>query len=334
MNDYLFPFCRKSFAKGNSLFQIKPSLHPPGSALDPRCRRSNRTEATSYRNKRSTSSSPYLPLIFVMARFANPFHAASSPRVGTDQCSTVYMTPQPTIRAPSPLTAQNPPFVSVPNDDRNSGFGIPHGIVQHERKPSPGGATNPTLIRTSALQQSNDHGQNQSFNPYMEYYTKAILKLNGDLDAMAESWTKAERESQRRLVQFTRFQTGSTIHAQFKPITPGSRTPTSICISCISWEGKNECFVTSVDTIYLLESLVAMRFTVEEKNRIRRNLESFRPLTVSKAKAESKDFFNVIMGFPAPKPRSIERDVKVFPWKVLSHALKKIIGKYVSITSR
>jgi hypothetical protein len=30
--------------------------------------------------------------------------------------------------------------------------------------------------------------------------------------------------------------------------------------------------VTSVDTIYLLESLVAVRFTVEEKNRIRRNL--------------------------------------------------------------
>jgi hypothetical protein len=32
-------------------------------------------------------------------------------------------------------------------------------------------------------------------------------------------------------------------------------------------------YVTSVDTIYLLESLVAVRFTVEEKNRIRRNLE-------------------------------------------------------------
>jgi hypothetical protein len=36
------------------------------------------------------------------------------------------------------------------------------------------------------------------------------------------------------------------------------------------------------------------------------------------------------MGFPAPKPRNIEKDVKVFPWKILSHALKKIIGKYVS----
>ena len=88
--------------------------------------------------------------------------------------------------------------------------------------------------------------------------------------------------------------------------------------------------MTSVDTIYLLEQLVNVRVTVEEKNRIRRNLEGFRPLTVSKAKADSEEFFKVIMGFPVPKPRNIEKDVKVFSWKILSHALKKIISKYVS----
>jgi len=38
----------------------------------------------------------------------------------------------------------------------------------------------------------------------------------------------------------------------------------------------------------------------------------------------------LIMGFPNPKPRNIEKDVKVFPWEILSSALKKIIGKYVS----
>jgi len=103
--------------------------------------------------------------------------------------------------------------------------------------------------------------------------------------------------------------------------------------SVVWWEEKKECFVTSVDTIYLLESLVAVRFTVEEKNRIRRNLEGFRPLTVSKAKSDSEDFFKIIMGFPNPKPRNIEKDVKVFPWKILAHALKKIIGKYVGSLS-
>jgi hypothetical protein len=36
------------------------------------------------------------------------------------------------------------------------------------------------------------------------------------------------------------------------------------------------------------------------------------------------------MGFPNPKPRKIEKDVKVFPWRMLTTALKKIIGKYAS----
>ena len=89
--------------------------------------------------------------------------------------------------------------------------------------------------------------------------------------------------------------------------------------------------MTSVDMIQLLEFLVAVRFTVEEKNRIRRNLEGFKPLTVAKGKFESERFFETIMKFENPKPRNIEKDVKVFPWRILAYALTKIIGKYVSI---
>jgi len=169
-----------------------------------------------------------------------------------------------------------------------------------------------------------------SFNPYAMYPHKAVLKIKGHLDSMADKWTADEWISKRRLVQFWRSQGGSTIHTHFQPVAPDNRPPNSICISCIWWEERQECFVTSVDTIFLLESLVAVRFTVEEKNRIRRNLEGFRPMTVSKAKADSEEFFKIIMGFPNPKPRNIEKDVKVFPWKILAHALKKIIGKYVS----
>lgn len=288
-------------------------------------------ENYSYRDPRATSFSPYLQNLPNLSGFVTPFHAASSPRTGSAQYSTVSATPQPALRAPSPLTpAWSPSFVSVTNDGRNPGLAMTHGVSQH-KGPSPVRASNPTLIRTSTLQQGSGLGHTQAFNPYAMYPSKAILKLNGDLDSMAEGWTKQECESQRRLVQFTRSQTGSTIHADFKPVSPEERPPNSITISCIMWEGKDECFVTSVDTIFLLESLVGVRFTVEEKNRIRRNLEGFRPLTVSKAKADSEDFFKVIMGFPNPKPRNIEKDVKVFPWKILGHALKKIIGKYVSI---
>lgn len=191
----------------------------------------------------------------------------------------------------------------------------------------------PQLIRTSTLQATSSSAGG-SLNPYAIYSTKAVLKINGDLESMASGWTAEECENGRRLVLFSKKQQGSTLSTTFKPVSVSERPPNSICISCIYWNEKRECFVTSVDTISLLEQLVVApnRFSIEEKNRIRRNLEGFRPLTVSKAKPESEEFFKTIMGFPAPKPRNIEKDVKVFPWKILGPALKKIISKYVSFS--
>ncbi|KAI9767169.1 MAG: hypothetical protein M1835_007080 [Candelina submexicana] len=230
----------------------------------------------------------------------------------------------------------SPPYSTISQANRSPGLTTTSPATRVSTISSPSNSANPSLIRTSTLQQSPSPATTpagaakagQAFNPYAMYPHKAILKINGDLDSMAENWTVEEWNLRRRLVNFTRHQGGNIIHADFKPITPEERPPNSTCISCIWWEEKKECYVTSVDTIYLLESLVAVRFTVEEKNRIRRNLEGFRPLTVSKAKSDSEDFFKIIMAFPNPKPRNIEKDVKVFPWKILAHALKKIIGKY------
>lgn len=191
-------------------------------------------------------------------------------------------------------------------------------------------SSNPQLVRTSTLQSSGS--PNSSFNPYAVYSPKATLKIVGELDSMATNWSKEEWDNRRRIVLFRKHQQGSTLTASFKPVGVNERPTNSICISCIYWAEKKECYVTSVDTIYLLEQLVVTapnRFSVEEKNRIRRNLEGFRPLTVSKAKPESEEFFKIIMAFPNPKPRNIEKDVKVFPWKILAQALKKIISKYV-----
>ncbi|KAF2154352.1 hypothetical protein K461DRAFT_267384 [Myriangium duriaei CBS 260.36] len=195
-------------------------------------------------------------------------------------------------------------------------------------------ATAPTLVRTSTLPDhvGAPHAMNGAFNPYALYpnNSKANLKLDGDLNSMAENWSSDEMQTQRRLVRFRRSQTGSTITAVFEPVTPEdhARAPGNIYVNCIFWKEKGACYITSVDTIQLLESLVAVRFTVEEKNRIRRNLEGFRPATVSKTRPDCEEFFKTIMGFPSPKPRNIEKDVKVFPWRILAHALKKIIGKY------
>ncbi|KAK3306295.1 uncharacterized protein B0T15DRAFT_136819 [Chaetomium strumarium] len=192
------------------------------------------------------------------------------------------------------------------------------------------GSATPQLIRTSTLTQPAS-----GFPGYGVYQEKATLKIFGDLSSMAEGWTQEEWENKRRLVLFRKQQTGSVLTVSFKPVSAAERPPHSICISCIWWEEKQACYVTSVDTIHLLEQLLAApnRFGVDEKNRIRRNLEGFRPATVSKARAESEEFFKVIMGFGNPKPRNIEKDVKVFHWKDLAGALYKIISKYSASTT-
>ncbi|KAI8070988.1 hypothetical protein BC940DRAFT_211112, partial [Gongronella butleri] len=150
---------------------------------------------------------------------------------------------------------------------------------------------------------------------------------------MTFNWTPYEWSCGRRLVRFWRRQNVSNmensqqVECGFEPIDYYNQT-TYLVVSCIYWRERNDYFITSVDCIYLLEGLIGVQFTVEEKNRIRRNLEGFRPLTVSKCKADCADFFKLIMGFPHPKPRNIEKDVKVFAWKTLPHALRKIIRKY------
>jgi hypothetical protein len=174
-----------------------------------------------------------------------------------------------------------------------------------------------------------------NYQPYPGLVSRANLKLMGDLDTMAKGWNPEEWDNRRRLVQFWREQTGSEIRCTFSPISQSERITSNsghIVVSCIYWAERNDCYITSVDCIHLLESLMDIRFSVEEKNRVRRNLEGFRPLTVSKCKPESGDFFKLIMGFPNPKPRNIEKDVKVFPWKTLPYALKKIITKYTAST--
>lgn len=159
----------------------------------------------------------------------------------------------------------------------------------------------------------------------------AVLNLHTNLRELAHSWDEDEYARKRRLVQFFRTQEGSVIHVEAKPIKAAEYRNDIPTISCIYREDKNDCFLTSVDAISLLESLIGGRgrFSIEEKNRIRRNLEGFRPITISKNKRETAEFFSLIMSFPEPKPRNIEKDVKVFAWNSLSEALKKIVTKYI-----
>lgn len=183
-------------------------------------------------------------------------------------------------------------------------------------------------IRPPPLQVS-PPSQSSQLSPdmYANLLNKAELVIEGDLLEMTQNWTPQERQAQRRLVRFHRDQDNNKrVICRFEPVT----TDDGIVISCIYWKDNDDYYITSVDCIYLLESLIGVTFTVEEKNRVRRNLEGFKPLTVSKLKPSSASFFKLIMAFPNPKPRNIEKDVKIFPWSILETALKKIISKYTA----
>lgn len=231
----------------------------------------------------------------------------------------------PFARSAVPSALRSPTF-AWPHYEASSSRGHVQ-IVRPARIASGPGSAHPApaFVRTSTI-----GSQGSSGLPFGSYQPRVVLKLNGDLESMTQNWTEEEYAARRRLVHFTKKTVDHTITVSFRPVSQHDRPANSILVSCILWVEKNEYYVTSVDLIHLLEQLVASphRFSVEEKNRIRRNLEGFRPLTVSKAKADSEEFFKVIMGFPNPKPRNIEKDVKVYPWRVLGPALKKITSKY------
>ncbi|KAK0670135.1 hypothetical protein QBC41DRAFT_98111 [Cercophora samala] len=243
----------------------------------------------------------------------SPHHAGTWPGM--------FNSPLDSLRSPS----TNLPQVSHTSITRPSLTSLQHSAT----------AAAPQLVRTSTIGQSSNSGSG-GYSGYGAglYQEKATLRLIGDLGGMAENWTAEEGAKKRRIVMFKKQQTGNVITVSFKPVAESERPHNSICVSCIWWEERQACFVTSVDTISLLEQLLYAphKFPVDEKNRIRRNLEGFRPVTVSKSKHESEAFFGIIMGFGAPKPRNIEKDVKVFQWKDLAAALNKIFSKYSAST--
>ncbi|KAG8694916.1 hypothetical protein FRC08_008176 [Ceratobasidium sp. 394] len=160
------------------------------------------------------------------------------------------------------------------------------------------------------------------------------LEIHGDLNNMTNGWSDDEDKNGRRLVEFFCVQKRGHLDVQFAP-THGNDAldPKRNVVSCIWWDEMGDFIITSVDTISLLEKLVGTKFTTEEKNRIRRNLQGFKPSTISKNQADCESFFKLLMEFPPPRPRHIEKDVKAFPWSKLEGMLEKVISKYWFVTS-
>lgn len=159
------------------------------------------------------------------------------------------------------------------------------------------------------------------------------LTMTSALKPITQGWSSQEKAAGRRLVKFNfRHISPNEIEMSFAPIPKEQYVPGEPIVSCVCWEERNEYFVTSVDIILLLEHILKQSFGVKEKNRIRRNLQSLKPLTISRSNRLIQNFFNLLMGMENPRPRNIEKDLKVFKWLDLFTAVKKVISKYSSTT--
>ncbi|KAF9529303.1 hypothetical protein CPB83DRAFT_927452 [Crepidotus variabilis] len=216
--------------------------------------------------------------------------------------------------------AQNLPTPSPTGSDRS----------HHPKSPKKSALRANRRIKSGTIARTR---HNNHTEPDDLYAHTPILDLVTPLSSICGDWSDSELSVGRRLVRFTKVQDGCKLIVSCEPISQDEFQETEIVISCIFRESTEFHYVTSVDVIYLLERLTNGDFPVEEKNRIRRNLEGLRPTTVSKHKPGFGDFFQRIMEFPDPKPRNIEKDLKVFEWSLLSQALEKILSKYSIYTS-
>jgi hypothetical protein len=155
------------------------------------------------------------------------------------------------------------------------------------------------------------------------------------------SWNNEEFWNGRRIIAFTKVELGDLIQLECSPINSADYRDIMPTISCILFkpnpEGElqhslaGQCVFTSVDIIGLLERLFDYNkaFDVKEKNRIRRNLESYLPQTIKKEGTTSL-FFEQVMKYTQPKCRNIEKDIKVFLWSDISKAMRKIVQQYIN----
>jgi hypothetical protein len=225
-------------------------------------------------------------------------------------------------RTPSPQTPELSPGAYTPGS--SPGMSVAPLTPRRVHKPDARRVARPTPVKRPI-----------SASPLR----RGAVRLMTALESLSADFDPQESAAGRRLVRFqrvveaheTRVHATVVSQAAFNAAEDELNTGDSIILSCIERDNGAPPCVTSVDIIQLLEMIDGRTFEVEEKNRIRRNLEGLKPTTVAKHRFGCEDFFARIMEYPKPKPRNIEKDIKVFDWTSLPAALEKIISKKVRL---
>ncbi|KIM30433.1 hypothetical protein M408DRAFT_58873, partial [Serendipita vermifera MAFF 305830] len=148
-------------------------------------------------------------------------------------------------------------------------------------------------------------------------------------------WKPKDETASRRLVHFSRIAIGSLVTLKCKLFSSdeSDELEEGVVISCIKLPQLGGYHVTSYDIVKLAEHIVQLRLNTDLKNRARRNMASVACTTLDKVSAKdvppTNDFIT-LMQFDHPKPRSIEKSIKVYHWRLLEQCLDKILWHFVS----
>ncbi|KAL8980383.1 MAG: hypothetical protein Q9177_005898, partial [Variospora cf. flavescens] len=283
-------------------------------------------------------------------------HSTSAPRFSPYEAARNNCRRRSSAVSRSSVSTCSPP---MPGGERwSSDYAVENGPTRSSVKTGVAPATNSPFISTIAnatplLHRKSELAKEDCLYRHWIKGPNVTLHIYGDPESMARNWTPAEKANKRRLVQFWRTQSGTSVSAGFKPVPAEEKSPGTICVSCIWWEERGECFFTSVDNIQVLQLVAGQHLVVKEQNRIRRNVENMSPTTIRKRKKVEEgeeveeeeivveeegeeifnleEFFKLVMGFNNPRPRNIEKRIKVFPWRLIGPILMKIMGKYCAI---
>ncbi|UKZ59991.1 uncharacterized protein TrAtP1_001279 [Trichoderma atroviride] len=208
-----------------------------------------------------------------------------------------------------------------------------HMTTWSPKRSSSGNLSNVTRPLAQISTTINKKEKSESQTPNMAELT---LKVDDGLDEMTKDWSREELHDSRRIVAFRKLLSGSTLDVSFDAVAADAMLPDGFYISCIKRDDINSCYFTQHDVIRLIEWLLTWshtepfpyRLSAEEKSQILQTLDDFKPLTVSKVKAETEDFFKLIMSLSHPQPSNFEIQIEVHRWEALLPALKTIMDKY------
>lgn len=169
-------------------------------------------------------------------------------------------------------------------------------------------------------------------------YTVKVFFRPDCMETKYADWTKAEKLSGRRVVRFRAQVIGFSsedgqkrIMVDCEPVldSRSRQYRSNECyISCICTSYLEDFYITSSDIIRLLECIVSIKFSQEQKTRMRRNIQSLRPSVITRHTHES--LFRTITTFTNPVALHTKKEINIFLWSSVQLAISKLSSRFTS----